>query len=123
MSTYGPTSGTTVTTFDLVAPGMPVILSATQVDNRIIRTVIVMPVMDANGDNLSGLTKLTIASIVIVGGINPFSGKTMVEILAITGIQKVDIVLTMDDAGQQKTADILIQSLGSSQAISAACAD
>ena len=123
MSTYGPTSGTTVTTFDLVAPGMPVILSATQVDNRIIRTVIVMPVMDANGDNLSGLTKLTIASIVIVGGINPFSGKTMVEILAIPGIQKVDIVLTMDDAGQQKTADILIQSLGSSQAISAACAD
>jgi len=122
-STYGPVSGTTVATFDLIAPGMPVILSAIQVNNRIIRTIIVMPVMDANGDNLSGLTKLTIASIVIVAGVNPFEGKTMTEILAIPGIQKVDIALTMDDAGQQKTADILIQSIGSTQAIAAACAD
>lgn len=123
MGKYGPVSVANLVTLDLVSPGMPVFVSLTQVDNRIIRLIIAIPTMDANGDNLSGLSKLTVVSAVMIGGVNPFAAKSMTEILALSGIQKTDVALVPADAGQQKTVEVAIMNLGGTQAFAAACSD
>lgn len=123
MSQYGPLSVYSLATADIVSPGMPTFVSAVQVDNTIIRLKLAMPTMDSNGGNLTGLAKLTIVSLAMTGGVNPFQGKSMTDCLALAGVQKVDVTITPTDAGQQKTVDVNVMNLGGSQAFAAACAD
>lgn len=123
MGQYGPVSVANVTTSDLIAPGMPTFVTLKQNDNKIIRATVAIPTMDANGDNLSGLTKLTVATAIMTGGTNPFTGKSMTEILATAGVQKVDVTIVPADAGQQKVVDVTVMNLGGTQAFAAACSD
>ena len=120
---YGPVSLSNVTTSDLVAPGMPVFVALNQTGNSIIKATVAIPVMDSDGSNLTGLTKLTIVTAVMTGGVNPFESKGMAEILAMSGVQKVDVTLVPADAGQEKTVDVAVMNLGGVQAFAAACAD
>jgi hypothetical protein len=120
---YGPLNFLTITTADLVAPGMPVFVDANQVDNSLISLKLAMPVMDVDGGSLSGLVKLTVVSLPAAGGSNPFEGKTMVECLALPGVQKVDVALTVSDAGLEKSVSVAIMNLGGMQAFAAACSD
>ena len=123
MAAYGPVTLSSLATTDIVAPGAPVFVSGTQIDNTIIRLRISTPTMDSNGGSLTGLTKLTVVSAVMTGGVNPFTAKSMTEILAMAGIQKIDVALTPADAGQQKTVDVTVMNLGGTQAFAAACSD
>lgn len=120
---YGPCTTYSLQTADIVSPGSPVFVSATQISNTIIRLAISIPSIDVGGANLSGLAKLCVLSLPQVGTINPFTGKTMAEALLIPGIQKVEIVLTMSDASLTKTVDMTLMSLGSTQLFCAACSD
>ena len=119
---YGPVALGYLQTTDLIAPGMPVFVAAAQIDNATIRLTIAIPTMDANGANLSGLKLLTIATMPMSGGNNPFEGKSMTEILAM-GTAKFDVTLTPEDAGLQKTVDVPVVNLGGVQAFAAACSD
>ena len=123
MGVYGPVSTFTLLTTDVVAPGMPVFVSGVQVDNLNVSLVLAMPVMDANGANLTGLAKLTVATAVMTGGVNPFTGLSMTQIVALPGVTKVNVTLTPDDAGQQKTVVLPVVNLGGQQAFAAACSD
>lgn len=123
MGQYGPVATSSLLTTDLIAPGMPVFVSATQTNNTTIRLVIALPTMDANGANLTGLTKLSVASAVMTGGTNPFESKSMTEILAMTGVTKTHVTVTPTEAGQQKTVDVPVANLGGMQAFAAACSD
>lgn len=120
---YGPMSVNSLATSDQVAPGMPVFVAAQQVDNNIIRLTIALPTMDADGSNLSGLTKLTVVSLPMSGGENPFEGLSMAEALALPGVQQVDVTVTDADAGTEKQVDVAVMNLGGVQAFGAACAD
>lgn len=122
MGTYGPVSKSTLTAVDLVAPGLAPISSAVQFDNKIIKVTAAIPVMDANGDNLSGLSKLTVAVALMIGGVDPFLNKTMTEILALPGVKKIDVAITTEDAGKEKTVDVPLQGFGV-HSIVAACSD
>ena len=119
---YGPISVYDFQTADVVAPGAPVIVSANQIDNNIVRLTIACPTMDSNGSNLTGLSKLTVVSLPMTVS-NPFESLSMTEALALPGVQSVDVALTPDDAGQQKTVDVAVMNLGGFQAFGAACAD
>lgn len=71
----------------------------------------------------SGLTKLTVTSLPMTDGVNPFEAMSMMEILALDGVQTVDIPLTPDNAGTQKEITMVVMNLGGTQAFAAACAD
>ncbi|HPP22088.1 MAG TPA: hypothetical protein PK235_14810 [Phycisphaerae bacterium] len=72
---------------------------------------------------LSGLKKLTVVTIAMSGGNNPFQGLSMPEALALAGVLNIDVTLSEGDAGQQKVIDIPVVNLGGAQAFAAACAD
>jgi len=120
---YGPLATNSMATADMVAPGMPVFVAANQVSNNIIRLTIALPTMDANGTNLSGLTKLTVVSLPMTDGINPFDGLGMPEALGLPGVQKIDVAVVEADAGTEKQVDVAVMNLGGVQAFGAACAD
>ena len=117
---YGPVVLSNLATSDIVSPAAPTIVSIVQISNTIVRVTLAMPVADFGGGVLSGLTKLTVATI---AGTTAFTGKTMTEILAISGVAKVDVTLTPADAGQQKVVDLPVTNLGGQQSIAAACSD
>jgi len=120
---YGLVSTASLQTSDMVAPGLPIFIALNQESNQIIKATIAMPTTDANGDNLTGLTKLTVATLAQVGGDNPFDGLSMAEILALQGVQVQNITLKDEDAGTEKQVDMPIVNLGGMQAFAAACAD
>ena len=120
---YGLMSTNNLVTSDLVAPGMPTFVSIVQESNTIIRLTIAIPVMDADGGNLTGLTKMTVVSLPQVDGTNPFEGIGMPEALVITGVAKFDVTLEPADAGTEKTVDVTVMNLGGAQAFGVACAD
>lgn len=74
-----------------------------------------IPSMDADGSNLTGLTKLTVVTVAMPTAANPLQGLTMTAALALPGVQKVDVTLSPSDAGQNKDIDIPVVSLGSTQ--------
>jgi len=120
---YGPMAIGTLATTDMVAPGLPVFISATQRTNTSIRLVIAVPSVDADGNNLTGLTKLTVVTVMQSGTANPLTGLTMTAAMALPGVTKLDIALAPADAGQQKTVDVPVLTLGGTQVFGAACSD
>lgn len=120
---YGPMSVANVTTSDIVSPGMPTFVALRQVDNSVIRATVALPVMDSNGGNLTGLTKLTVVSLPQTDGVNPFEGLSMSEALALPGVQAQDVSVAEADAGQETQVDMMVMNLGGSQAFAAACND
>lgn len=121
---YGPVATNAFQTQDLVAPGMPIFTNIEQTSNTVVKVGVALPSMDADGGNLSGLTKLTVATIAMADpATNPFAGKSMVEILALAGVSKVNVTVTASDAGQEKSIDVPVINLGGFQAFAAACSD
>lgn len=120
---YGPVMITDIVTTDLVAPGAPIFISIQQISNVIVRVICSIPTMDADGNNLTGLKKLTVVTAPMAGGFNPFSGLGMSEILVVPAVVKIDVTLTESDAGTQKSVDMPVVNLGGAQALAAACSD
>lgn len=120
---YGPVTTADMLTSDMVAPGLVAFVASQQIDNQIIRLTLAMPSVDANGANLTGLTKLTVVTAAMTGGVNPFDGLSMSECLAVAGSTSLDVTLTEADAGQEKQVDVPVMNLGGMQAFAAACAD
>ncbi len=120
---YGPMAVASFATTDMVAPGLPIFIASKQVSNKVVRLTVAIPSMDADGSNLTGLTKLTVVTVAMPTAANPLQGLTMTAALALPGVQKVDVTLSPSDAGQNKDIDIPVVSLGSTQAFGAACSD
>ena len=120
---YGPVVLNTFQTNDLVAPGMPVFTNLEQVSNSVVRATLAMPVMDSDGGNLTGLTKLTVATMAMAGVDNPFEALSMAEIVAMAGVTKIVVTISPADAGTEKSVDVPVTNLGGFQAFAAACSD
>ena len=120
---YGTVSYGVLNTFDVVAPGAPTFISTQQINNQLVRAVLAIPTVDSDGSNLTGLTKLTVATAVMAGATNPFTGMSMAEILALPGVVSIDVALQASDAGAQKTVELPVVNLGGQQAFAAAAAD
>jgi len=120
---YGLVALDELQTVDLVAPGLPAFSSISQQSNTVVKCTITLPTLDADGNNLSGLTTLTVATLPKTGPDSPFEGLSMDQILALTGVVKVDVPVTPADAGVQKEVDLPVVNLGGFQSFAAACAD
>jgi len=120
---YGLVALAEVQTTDLVSPGLPAFSALNQVSNTVVNCTVTLPTLDANGDNLSGLTKLTVVTLPKTGATSPFEGLSMNQCIVLSGAVKVDVVVTMSDAGVQKSVDIPVVNLGGFQSFAAACAD
>lgn len=120
---YGPVNLSEFQTSDGVAPGAPTFVNVSQLDNNLIRATVALPTTDSNGDNLSGLAKLTVATAPKPGATNPFEGLSMDQILALPGVVKSHVSLTEADAGTQKNVDLSVVNLGGFQALAAAVSD
>lgn len=107
---------------DEVAPGAPTFVSVQQTGNKQWAASVQLPLVDADGSELTGLSKLTVASTVMVNGENPFIGKSMDEIIA-SGAQVQHVDLTPGDAGTIKDVTIPLVNLGGFQAFAAAVTD
>lgn len=114
---------TSVVTTDVMAPGAPSFAGVRQISNSQIEATVNLPTLDSDGSELSGLSKLVVATAPFVEGINPFEGLSMPEILALPGVVTAEVVLTDEDAGQQKPVVLPITNLGGNQAVAAACND
>lgn len=108
---------------DEVSPGAPTFVSVTQTDNHSWEASVQLPVQDADNSELTGLTKLTVVTLPMVGGANPFVGLSMVEILALPGIVVQDVALSPTDAGTVKVVSVPLVNLGGFQAFAAAVTD
>lgn len=120
---YGPIAITELVTADITAPGAPTIVALSQTDNHFLNLVVALPLADADGSELTGLTKLTIAYAATADGINPFNGLPMVECLAVEGVGVVELGITSEQAGQQVELAVPIVNLGGAMALAIACSD
>ena len=121
---YGPTNIAQSVDVDLVPPGAPVFSSITQLDNTNIEVKCVVPALDANGAALSGLIKLTVATVIMPDvNVNPFDGLAMDAIMALPDVQVVHVDLVPADAGAEKVVLVPIVNLGGCQALAVACSD
>ena len=110
-------------TSDIVSPAAPVWVSVSQTNNKTVSATILLPLGDADGSELTGLAKLTVATAAKVDGVNPFEGKSMDEILADLSVTFVDVTVSPTDAGTQISTDLPIVNLGGFQAFAAAVSD
>ena len=120
---FGPVALSDVQVADVVAPNVPQFLAIAQLSNKEIKCTVILPSNDSNGDALSGLVKLTIATSAMLDGVNPFEGMTMDQILAMTSTQVVETTVTPDQAGTQIDVVLPVVVVGSFQAFAAACGD
>lgn len=121
---FGPVALSSISTSDEVAPGMPSFVEVTQLSNTDIQCVVTIPTTDSDGSELSGLTKLVVATATMTEGVNPFELLTMDEILALPGVTMNEETLDPEvDPGQQKTVILPVVNLGGFQALAAACSD
>lgn len=120
---YGPVSLSELATTDIVAPSAPTFVTIGQIDNLTIRALVAIPTTDATGGALTGLAKLTVATMVMSGGQSPFVGLSMDEILALPGVNVVHVDLVEAEAGTQIEVVLPIVNLGGFQSLAAACSD
>ena len=120
---YGPVSYSEFATSDIVAPGAPTFIAVSQTNNLTIKATVAIPTQDATGGPLTGLSELTVATMPMSGGQNPFIGLSMDEILALPGISIVTVALVEAEAGTQVEVILPVVNLGGFQAIAAACSD
>jgi hypothetical protein len=121
---YGPVAYLVMSSLDLVAPNAPAFTNCYQLDNSIYRLKLRLPVVDATGTALTGLTRLTIVSLAMTDEYsNPFEDLNMLDCLALPKVQKIDVAISPADAGTEKEVDVAIINLGGFQAFAAACAD
>ena len=120
---YSAVAVTDAQMIDSVAPGAPSFLHLDQISNTQIEVEVQLPLQDANGEALSGLKLLVIATTPMTAGENPFSGRSMDEILAMAGVSSFEAQLTTSDAGSSKRMTLPVLNLGGFQAFAAAVAD
>lgn len=110
-------------TFDQVAPKAPTFVEARQIDNAHIRCAVRLPDQDANGEPLSGLTRLYLAVAPFGGGVNPFEELSSQEILDYPQGRVVTQAVTPQQAGETVEVDAPILALGAEHALAAICSD
>lgn len=108
---------------DVVAPGAPAFLSFNQLDNKFVEANLILPAVDSDGTELTGLTVLAIATAPQLDGVNPFGGLGWLEVTALPGAVVVSTPVTPGDAGATKTIKLPVVALGGVQAFAAACSD
>jgi hypothetical protein len=108
---------------DAVSPGAPAFLSVIQADNANWAVSIQLPLQDADGSALTGLTRLSVSSLPMMDGVNPFLGLSMEECMALPGVVTQDVPLTVGDAGTTKDLVVPVMNLGGFQAFAAAVSD
>jgi hypothetical protein len=112
-----------VQTVDSVAPGVPTITSVIQSSNKTIQVAVTLPILDADGSELSGMTRLVVATAIEVDGLSPFASLSMQDILALPGVVSVEVAVSAADAGAQKLVELPVLNLGGYQEIAAAVSD
>lgn len=124
---YGPISTTRLATVDMVAPDAVLLQNVTQISNKVIEIFLTLPATDSNGDNLSGLSKLMVATATVdPSAPSPFDSAdlTMEEIIAGNlAEQYTEVSLSPAQAGTDITVSVLIVTLGKGHAFAVACAD
>ena len=108
---------------DVVAPSAPGFVSVTQVSNALWKVGIQLPLTDADGSALTGLVKLTLATLPMLEGANPFTDMDMPSIINIPNVLIVELSLVEADAGQVKEIEVPVLNLGSWQAFACAVSD
>ena len=120
---YGPTTGSSLVIADVVAPGAPQWVSEVQKNDVLVTVEILIPATDSDGSPMTGLTKLTVATIAIVD-VDPFIELSMEAALALPGVQFVDYPLTPAEAGATVKLDVpVVAPFGTAQSFIAACSD
>jgi hypothetical protein len=107
---------------DVSAPGTPLFLSISQMDNDSAQLMLQMPTQDATGEPLSGLNKLGVLILPVVDGVNPFEGVSADDACFLVGVRSIDIDLEAEDAGTQIAVEIDGLTIGS-WAFAAYCED
>jgi len=120
---YGPVSVAEQQAIDTVAPAAPAFVGINQQGDEAWAIDIQLPTLDSDQTPLTGLTKLTVVTLTMVEGSNPFVGLSMDEIKGLPGVVVQDVTLTPEDAGTVKTVNLPVLNLGGFQAFAAACAD
>ena len=108
---------------DVVSPGAPAFVGVVQGSNREWTVDVQLPLVDADGSELTGLAGLALATLPMAEGINPFTGLSMAEIRALPGVLVQDVALTVGDAGGLKSIAVPVMNLGGWQAFAAAVTD
>lgn len=83
---------------DSVAPGTPTFIGSEPMSNSATKTMWQLGSGDADGTPLTGLTKGTQASLPMIGGVDPFIGLGIQEIIALSPVL-IEMTLTPADAG------------------------
>lgn len=96
---------------DSVAPGTPTFIGSEPISNSVTKTMWQLASGDADGTELTGLTKATQASLPMIGGVDPFIGLGPDEIVAM-GPVVVEKALTPADAGTIISFDTPISKFG-----------
>lgn len=120
---YSAVATTDLQSVDAVSPGAPAFLAVTQMDNSNWAVSVQIPLQDADGSPLTGLTKLSLSTLPMTEGINPFLGLSMEECMALPGAITQDVALTPGDAGTSKDLVVPVVNLGGFQAFATACTD
>lgn len=125
---YGPVTFAEAQSVDDSAPGAPAFVSIEQPQgqNDTFACLVRLPELDADGSELTGLTKLAVATATRTDDLNPFEGKSMEEILAL-GPDAPSVVVELDPAtnppGSEVAVSLPVTQLGSNQQFAAACSD
>ena len=110
---------------DAVSPSAPTIVSITQTNNTNWDFVATLPTTDDPGPGtpLSGMTRLTVASLAMADGVNPFEGLSMDQILAMNSPDVRHVSVTPEMAGLNVTVNVPVLNLGGFQAFACAVTD
>jgi len=125
---FGPVAFATAQSVDEVAPGVPAFNSVGQPtgqDENYLCTL-TLPLTDADGTALTGLTQLAVFTTVKEGDVNPYEGLSMEQIIALNNNQN-GVIVALDPEinvpGSEIEVVLPIILLGSTQQFAAACSD
>lgn len=119
---FGPVNLGSFATTDIVAPGMPIVNSYSQVGNSTMLFNITLPLADSDGTQLTGLSGLTLAIAPMDGDFHPFESLNMEQILSLNPVN-VQLTVTPDMAGSVVELEIPIPNLGAFHGYAVACND
>ena len=121
---FGPINVISLDAVDMVSPGAPG-LSASQVNNLIIKASVTIPTVDSDGNSISGIQKV-IVGMVVGDAVNVFdgiSGEDISRIADANGGQSRSVDLVDVDVGKTFDVDFSVISLGKRHYIAASVTD
>lgn len=117
----GPVGKATLVTADVSAPGAPTIASYIQVSNVKCTFVPIMPGLDADGSDLTGLKNF---KYVTVPGDDPFPNNSFDDIVAQSGQAPVIVAVSDGDAGNAiASQETGVFGIGVPQTVYGCCSD